>query len=63
MIASWVGVLSGRSALQEIAQEPKKFYGSQAAKIGIYASYFSAGMWFCLILGYSIFSLTTYHVV
>lgn len=57
MIASWAGVLSGQSALREISQNPESFYGEQAAKIGIYASYFSAGMWFCLIVGYAIFSL------
>ena len=57
MIASLAGIMSGQSALREIEQQPERFYGRQMAKIGIYASYVSATMWLCIILGFVAFSL------
>lgn len=58
MIASLAAILSGQTALREIKHQPEQFYGEQAAKIGIYASYLSATIWLCVILSYVFFSFS-----
>ena len=56
MIASLAGILSGRTAVREIHQQPEQYYGHQVAWVCIYASYVSATMWLCMILTYVVFS-------
>ena len=56
MIASLAGILSGRTAVREIHQQPDKYYGHQVAWVCIYASFVSATLWLCMILTYVVFS-------
>ena len=56
MIASLAGIISGRTAMREIAQQPEQYYGRQAALVCVYASYVSASMWLGMILIYVAFS-------
>ena len=56
MIASLAGILSGRTAMREIDQQPEQFYGRQVAVVCVYASYASATLWLCMILTYVVFS-------